>query len=42
VRRPQYGLGTAELQQLWQEGIASGSGRFSSIDPIKKEARRRV
>ena len=31
-----------ELRLLWQEGIASGPGRFKSIDRIKKEARRRV
>jgi antitoxin ParD1/3/4 len=31
-----------ELQRLWQEGISSGPGRFTSIDQIKKEARRRV
>ena len=33
---------TAELQRLWQEGVASGPGRFTSIDQIKKEARRRL
>jgi antitoxin ParD1/3/4 len=32
---------TEELRQLWQEGIASGPGRFKSIDAIKQEARRR-
>jgi len=30
-----------ELHALWTEGIASGPGRFQSIDQIKKEARRR-
>jgi len=30
------------LRLLWQEGIASGPGRFKSIDRIKKEARRRA
>jgi antitoxin ParD1/3/4 len=31
-----------ELRRLWDEGINSGEGRFSSIDEIKAEARRRV
>jgi hypothetical protein len=35
-------LVTAELQRLWQEGITSGPGRFTSIGQIKKDARRRV
>jgi antitoxin ParD1/3/4 len=35
-------LSTDELREVWQEGIASGPGRFKSIDAIKKEARRRV
>jgi antitoxin ParD1/3/4 len=35
-------IGAEELRRLWQEGIASGPGRFKSIDEIKKEARRRV
>jgi hypothetical protein len=30
------------MRDLWQEGIASGPGRFKSIDAIKKEARRRA
>jgi antitoxin ParD1/3/4 len=34
--------GVAELRRLWQEGLASGPGRFKSIDQIKKEARRRT
>jgi antitoxin ParD1/3/4 len=34
--------GTEELRRLWEEGIASGPGRFKSIDQIKKEARRRA
>jgi antitoxin ParD1/3/4 len=42
VRRATRDLATAELQRLWQEGISSGSGRFASIDRIKKETRRRV
>jgi antitoxin ParD1/3/4 len=32
---------TEELRALWLEGIDSGPGRFTSIDQIKKEARRR-
>lgn len=31
-----------ELRRLWDEGINSGEGRFSSIDEIKAEARRRL
>jgi antitoxin ParD1/3/4 len=31
-----------ELRRLWNEGIASGPGRFGSIKDIKKEARRRA
>jgi antitoxin ParD1/3/4 len=31
-----------ELRRLWNEGINSGEGRFSSIDEIKAEARRRL
>jgi antitoxin ParD1/3/4 len=30
-----------ELRRLWAEGLASGSGRFDSIEDIKREARRR-
>ena len=41
-RRAIQELGTEELRQLWQEGIASGPGRFKSIGAIKKEARRRA
>lgn len=41
-RHPIAELSTDELRQLWQEGIASGPGRFKSIDAIKKEARRRA
>jgi len=41
-RRALQEINTEELRQLWQEGIASGPGRFKSIDAIKKEARRRV
>jgi hypothetical protein len=42
MRRAAREPATAELQRLWQEGIASGPGRFTSIDQIKKEARRRL
>jgi antitoxin ParD1/3/4 len=28
-----------ELRRLWAEGLASGPGRFGSIDDIKQEAR---
>jgi antitoxin ParD1/3/4 len=41
-RRATEELSAKELRQLWEEGIASGSGRFKSIDAIKKEARRRT
>jgi antitoxin ParD1/3/4 len=30
-----------ELRRLWGEGMASGPGRFASLDEIKQEARRR-
>jgi antitoxin ParD1/3/4 len=39
-RRAIQELSTDELRRLWQEGIASGPGRFKSIDAIKKAARR--
>jgi antitoxin ParD1/3/4 len=32
----------ADLRALWNEGIASGPGRFGSINEIKAEARRRM
>ena len=32
---------TTELKRLWREGIDSDPGRFSSMDEIKTEARRR-
>ena len=35
-------LSTEELRRLWQEGIASGRGRFRSINAIKKAARQRA
>jgi antitoxin ParD1/3/4 len=31
----------AELKRLWEEGLASGPGRFEGIEAIKREARRR-
>ncbi len=35
-------LAIRELKRLWREGLASGPGRFSSMDEIKAEARRRL
>jgi len=32
----------AELRSLWSEALASGPGRFSDIEDIKREARRRL
>ena len=29
-----------ELRRLWQEGIASGPGRFEGIDALLQEAQR--
>ena len=40
-RRENHGYTIAELRRLIQEGIDSGPGRFSSIEEIKAEARRR-
>ena len=31
-----------ELRRLWDEGLASGPGRFGSIEDIKAEGRRRL
>src|ERR1700722_16069472 len=31
-----------EIGRLWAEGLASGPGRFGSIEDIKREARRRL
>jgi antitoxin ParD1/3/4 len=42
VRRTTPMLEAAELRRLWDEGIASGPGRFKTIGDIKKEARRRA
>ena len=41
-RRALHEKSADELRRLWEEGIASGPGRFKSIDEIKKEARRRA
>jgi antitoxin ParD1/3/4 len=41
LRRSVLTADADELRALWLEGIASGPGRFASIDEIKKEARRR-
>ena len=30
-----------ELRRLWEEGLASGPGRFENIEAIKAQARRR-
>lgn len=40
-RRENSGYTLAELRALIDEGIESGPGRYSSIDEIKAEARRR-
>lgn len=40
-RRDNHGYTIAELRRLIQEGIDSEPGRFSSIDEIKAEARKR-
>lgn len=42
ARRAVHEMEVEELRKLWNEGIASGAGRFESIDEIKAEARRRV
>jgi antitoxin ParD1/3/4 len=31
-----------ELRRLWEEGLASGPGRFEDVESIKAEARRRL
>jgi antitoxin ParD1/3/4 len=41
ARRAMQEREVEELRRLWDEGIASEEGRFSSIDEIKTEARRR-
>lgn len=40
-RRDLFGYTIEELRALVQEGIDSGPGRFTSMDEIKAEARRR-
>ena len=42
ARRAAHEMEVEALRNLWNEGIASGAGRFSSIDDIKAAARRRV
>jgi antitoxin ParD1/3/4 len=42
VRRTLPMIGADELRRLWDEGIASGPGRFKNIAGIKQEARRRA
>ena len=42
ARRAMQERDVEELRRLWDEGINSGEGRFSSIDEIKAEARRRL
>lgn len=41
-RRDLLGYTVEELRTLWDEGIASGPGRFASMDEIKAEARARI
>jgi antitoxin ParD1/3/4 len=42
ARRAVHEMEVEELRKLWNEGLASGPGRFNSIDEIKAEARRRL
>jgi len=42
ARRAMHEMEVEALRRLWNEGIASGAGRFSSIEDIKTEARRRA
>jgi antitoxin ParD1/3/4 len=42
ARRAMQEREVEELRRLWDEGIKSGEGRFSSVDEIKAEARRRL
>lgn len=30
-----------DIRRLWDEGLASGSGRFADLDALMREARRR-
>lgn len=41
-KRDLLGYTVEELRALWDEGIASGPGRFASMDEIKAEARARL
>jgi antitoxin ParD1/3/4 len=41
-RRGMQDLGMEELRRVWDVGVASGPGRFKSINDIKKEAKRRA
>jgi antitoxin ParD1/3/4 len=41
-RRGMQDLGVRELRRVWDAGVASGPGRFKSINDIKKEAKRRA
>lgn len=40
--RDVFGIPERELGSLWDAGIASGPGRFSSIDDLVAEAERRA
>ncbi|MCU0836906.1 MAG: type II toxin-antitoxin system ParD family antitoxin [Chromatiaceae bacterium] len=40
-RRSQPALSVEELRRLWEEGLASGPGRFEDLDAVKAEAHRR-
>ena len=42
ARRAVYAMEVDALRKLWNEGLASGAGRFGSIAEIKAEARRRA
>lgn len=41
-RRLERAQAMEQLGRLWDQGVASGSGQFESIDAIKAEARRRL
>jgi antitoxin ParD1/3/4 len=40
-RKDRAGLEIETLRRLWQDGIASGPGRYASIEEIKAAARAR-
>lgn len=40
--RDVFGLPERELGNLWDAGVSSGPGRFTSIDDLVAEAERRV